>query len=622
MPTSTASIHRYRAYAKNAYTYYPVVIVGAGESGIAMGCRLKEVLGFDQFRIFERQSGIGGTWWINRYPGVACDVPAIFYSFSFAQNKQWTTIFPSGLEITEYLAGVCAKYGIVDKIQLHTEVKQLRWLEDEEEWEVTLGHLVPGTGDLSAKERQDKVAAEGERSVYVATEIVRAKIVVSAVGGLVEPKVWPQDIPGIETFEGDFIHTGRWKSDVNLEGKDVIVIGTGCSAAQVVPELVKPPYNVKSVTQLMRSPPWVSPHFSQEVQEKWERYAPTLMQKIPGLMRLLRFYIFCFEEYDWFQLFANNGYTHRRRHAVERQFLSYMRKIVPPQYQDMLTPSYQVGCKRRIIGGSWFHSLNHPNIELTSRPLKSVQPKSVTLGSSPHEPPDTPEEVQLPADAIILANGYETNAWLHPLRVLGKDGRSIHDVWEERGGPQAYLGIAMDKFPNFFMIFGPNTATGHSSVIMASENAVEYSLKFIKPILKGDVSTWEVKEEAERNWTNNVQTALKRTTFHQGGCTSWYKNERDWNSTVYPYSQIDYFLRCMFPVWSHWTVKYTPQAAQRRRRQLVLRRFLLVAALAALFWAKKRPVQAQIVKRTVIGAITAAISVAEVALLRIRESLQ
>ncbi|KKA25636.1 Uncharacterized protein T310_0365 [Rasamsonia emersonii CBS 393.64] len=534
MATSIASIRRHRAYAKDAYTYYPVVIVGAGESGIAMGCRLKEALGFDQFRIFERQSGIGGTWWINRYPGVACDVPAVFYSFSFAQNKRWTTLFPPGSEIAEYLADVCAKYGIVDKIQLNTEVKQLRWLEDEEEWEVTLAHLVPGAGDLSAKERQEKVATEGEHSVYVATEIVRAKIAVSAVGGLVEPKSWPQDIPGIENFEGDLIHTARWKPDVNLEGKDVVVVGTGCSAAQVVPELVNPPYNAKSVTQLMRSPPWVSPHFSEKETEIWDRYAPSLIPKIPGLLRLVRFYVFCFVEHTWFQLFANNSYTNKVRPAVERQYLEFMRKLTPPQYHDMLTPNYQIGCKRRIIGGRWYKSLNHPKIELTSRPLKSVQLKSVTLGPSPNSSADAAEEVHLPADAIILANGYETNVWLHPLRVLGKNGKSIHDVWEERGGPQAYLGIAMDKFPNFFMIFGPNTATGHSSVIMASENAVEYSLKFIKPILNGDVSTWEVKEEVERKWTQGVQAALKRTAFHQGGCTSWYKNDKDWNSTVYP----------------------------------------------------------------------------------------
>lgn len=144
------------------------------------------------------------------------------------------------------------------------------------------------------------------------------------------------------------------------------------------------------------------------------------------------------------------------------------------------------------------------------------------------------DEVQLPADAIILANGYQTNTWLHPLRVQGRGGIDLQGLWDERGGPQAYMGTAMDKFPNFFIIFGPNTATGHSSVILATENMVNYALKFIAPILKGEVSTYEVKEEAERDWTNTIQAALKETVFQAGGCVSWYSTENGWNSIIYP----------------------------------------------------------------------------------------
>jgi len=141
---------------------------------------------------------------------------------------------------------------------------------------------------------------------------------------------------------------------------------------------------------------------------------------------------------------------------------------------------------------------------------------------------------QVPADVIILGNGFETNNWLHPLRVIGRDGKSLNEVWDERGGAQAYLGLAMDHFPNFFFIFGPNTATGHTSVIFASENAVNYSLNFIKPILDGDVSSYEVTEEAERAWADKVQKGLQGTVFQGGNCTSWYKTESGWNSSTYP----------------------------------------------------------------------------------------
>jgi cation diffusion facilitator CzcD-associated flavoprotein CzcO len=135
---------------------------------------------------------------------------------------------------------------------------------------------------------------------------------------------------------------------------------------------------------------------------------------------------------------------------------------------------------------------------------------------------------------IIMANGFETNQWLHPLKVIGKENKSLEDVWTERGGAQAYQGIAMDHFPNFFMLFGPNTATGHTSVIFATENAVNYSLKFIKPILNGRVSSYEIKEEAEREWTRQVQDGLQKTVFRRGVCASWYITSDGWNSTTYP----------------------------------------------------------------------------------------
>jgi cation diffusion facilitator CzcD-associated flavoprotein CzcO len=358
--------------------------------------------------------------------------PAIFYSFSFAQNPNWTSTHPPGQEITEYLASVCAKYGIVDKIQLHTDVRELRWLEDVEEWEVTLDHLVPGAGDLSMKQRQERIAVEGKSSVYIATEIVRAKVAINAVGGLVEPNAFPNDIPGMETFEGDILHTARWKEDVDLKGKDVIVIGSGCSAAQVVPQLVKPPYEVKSVTQLMRNPPWVIPPLMDpSAEERWNKYAPKLMRSVPGLLGLVRLRIFQGLEGDYQSIFSTRVVADRRN-AVEERYLNYMRKHAPAKYHDLLTPNYKIGCKRRVLDRGWFEALHHCNIQLTSQPLLSVQAQSITLGSKPLYPPElrlqggdlgSSEAIQIPADAIILANGYRVTEWLQPLRVIGRDGK-------------------------------------------------------------------------------------------------------------------------------------------------------------------------------------------------------
>ena len=430
----------------------------------------------------------------------------------------------------------------MDKIQLNTEVAELRWLEEEELWEATLQYLAPGTGDLSTKERRKLIAERGWESVYLKEERIRAKIVASAAGGLVEPNAWPDTIPGGEQFEGKIFHSAHWDQDVDLQDKDVIVLGTGCSAAQLVPTLVKEPYNAKSVTQLMRSPPWVVPRIEAPFGEKqWAKWSPRIFSNFPILGQAFRTFIFAMGEIDYWTIFQNTAMATKGRKMREGLMMKHMRKVVPVKYHEILTPDYGVGCKRRIFDAAWLPSLNNPKIDLTTQPLTSLQPRSVTLGPGRTYPDPKDEnskaptdEVQLPADVIILANGFELTTWLSPLKIIGKGGAVMQEVWDSRGGPQAYMGTAMDGFPNLFIIFGPNTATGHSSVILASENMVEYSLKFIKKILNGDVQTVDVKKEKEQAWTAEMQEKLQDTVWHSGGCHSWYKTANGWNSTAYP----------------------------------------------------------------------------------------
>ncbi|USP74246.1 hypothetical protein yc1106_01520 [Curvularia clavata] len=583
----TESIRRVNGYDKNAYTYYPVVIVGAGASGIAMACQLKEQLGFDQFRVFERQTGIGGTWWINRYPGVACDVPAVFYSFSFAQNPHWTSFHPPGREIVQYYHEVCEKYKITDKFECNTDVESCRWLEDEALWEVTLRRMVSGMGDLSSKDRIKIVQEKGEHAVYAETEVVKAKVVLSCVGGLVEPKGWPDDIKGIENFKGKMFHSARWDDTVDFNGKDVVVVGTGCSSAQLVPRLPHAPYNAKSVTQLMRSPPWVVPAADAPGgDEWWEKNGPTIMRSVPGLKEFLRFAIFASAEALFYALFPNTPYATKQRKKYEQKMLERMRKIVPKKYWEIMTPDYGVGCKRRIFDKRWLKSLNEPKIELTTQPLTRVTETGVVIGPGVTHPPnankDDHPEREIPADIIVLANGFDTTRWLHPLKVIGKGDKDLVQVMEDRGGAQAYQGTAMDGFPNFMMIFGPNTATGHSSVVMASENMVNYSLNFIRLLLTNEARTIDVKHSAEVAYTAEMQNALKDTVW-RSGCSSWYFTENGWNSTVYPYSQIDFWRRCKFVKWSDWNIEYTSKGLARLRLKRMVRVLALVLAVGGLW---------------------------------------
>lgn len=445
---------------------------------------------------------------------------------------------PEGPEIVKYLQGVCDQYEIVDKIQLNTEVKDCHWLESERVWQLTLRHLVVGSGDLSSQDMMRKIKDFGSQSVYAHEEVVRAKIVVSAIGGLVEPKSWPENIPGQDKFSGEIFHSARWRYDVDLKGKDVVVVGTGCSAAQFVPELVKG-YGAKSVTQLMRSPPWVVPRVPAPFgEENFSKWAPWLNTNIPGFTRFFRLLLFLTLEYDW-RLFGSGPYHERQREKMEKFLLHHMRKTAPKKYHEMLTPNYGIGCKRRISDATWYPGLHDPAVELTTLALTSISENSVTLG--PKSQPDTKgtdtsitETRALPADVIILANGFETTQWFHSLDIIGRGGKSLHQVFEERGGPQMYMGTAMDGFPNFYTLFGPNTATGHTSVIFASECMVNLSLKLIKPVLAGDADVVEITKEAEVEWARDTQQALKKRVWNTGGCTSWYKSKTGWNSTVYP----------------------------------------------------------------------------------------
>lgn len=215
-----------------------------------------------------------------------------------------------------------------------------------------------------------------------------------------------------------------------------------------------------------------------------------------------------------------------------------MKKTVPEKYHEILTPDYGVGCKRRIFDAHWFPALQDPRLELTTQPLTAVHKNSVTLGPGRIYPKNSEKEEPertIPADIIVVANGFDITKWLHPLTVIGRDGQDLVEEMERRGGPQAYQGTAMDGFPNFFIVFGPSTATGHSSVILASENMVNYALKFIKLILNGDAETVEVKKEAEEDYTRDIQRNLKDTIWSSGGCNSWcFDNQTGWNSTMYP----------------------------------------------------------------------------------------
>lgn len=488
--------------------------------------------------------------------------PTALYSFSFAPNYTSPKIYPSGQDYVTYLYNVAERCQILDKVQLNTDVKEIRYVEEASEWEVKLSYLLPGMGDLSASERQQR------GSISIKEETVRAKIVISCVGILVEPNAWPSSIPGKDVFQGDIIHSARWRGGIDLKDKDVIVIGSGCSAAQIVPSLLQ--MEVKTVTQIMRTPPWVSPRVDEPFgKEAYARYAPIVFRFFPILGYTMRCIICLFTEVLWSTVFQRNNV--RLRRMAEKSSLAHMRSKVPKKYHKIMTPDYSYGCKRRVFDSDWMESMSSSKFTLTMQPLKRLNARSVSLARLDGEKAESMrplDEVNLPADVIVLANGFEATRFLHPLNVYGRHGQAIKDCWAQRGGAQAYMGTAIDGFPNFFMTVGPNTFVGHSSVILGIESTVGYILKLVSPVLDSDTLTVEPKKEAALRWTADIQRSMQKTVF--AGCKSWYNDERGWNSTMYP-SVIPFFnpptLSCFLAfhevVFSSLTLNH-PQALPTR----------------------------------------------------------
>ncbi|KAH7146728.1 hypothetical protein B0J13DRAFT_664295 [Dactylonectria estremocensis] len=513
-----------------------VIIIGGGFGGIAMACQLKRKLGCTDFCLLERQSGIGGTWWINTYPGIACDIPSPFYSLCFSQKPDWSTFYAPGKEIRQYLEKVVHNFELGDQLYLDTEVCSCKWNAKLSLWEVTTRQLLPGLGDLSAAERNLILETEGPSSVFLNETTWTCRLLVSAVGGLVEPAPWPANVAGKDKFQGKVIHSARWDSNTDFRGKNVVVVGTGCSAAQLVPRLLDSDYGASHVTQLMREPPWVLPRVTPPLGDHfYEKWSPLLCSYIPAYMRAFRAVVALVTELD-FQLFGASRSSERKRHQLEQKLLQHMRKTVPSKYHDILTPKYPIGCKRRIYDTAWFPCLCDSRIELTTLAMESVNENSITLRPGPktHPTEKSLEARRVPADIIVLANGFAVSRWFHPLEVVGSEGTTLEGEFEERGGPQLYRGTALDRFPNLFLLFGPNSFTGHSSVVLGLENQVDHAIKLMRPVLTGEAKTVEVKRSAVVNYNEEVQSDLGKMVWNNGGCSNWYVDSKGRNSMSYP----------------------------------------------------------------------------------------
>jgi cation diffusion facilitator CzcD-associated flavoprotein CzcO len=457
-----------------------VVIVGGGFSGLAMAIRLKQ-RGIEDFVVLERADDVGGTWHYNTYPGCMCDVPSHLYSLSFAPNPTWSHTYSPQAEIREYLRRCADRFGIRPHLRTGIAVEAARWREQDERWEI----------DTSAG-------------------TLTATVLISAMGPLTEPKI--PDVPGLERFQGKTMHSARWDHDYELKGKRVASIGAGASAIQYVPEIRG---DVEQLYVFQRTAPWVMPHGDRAITDI-ER---ALYRRVPLAQRLVRAAVYASRELLVFG-FAKDP---RLMGLLEKLARSHMRKhISDPELLEKVTPDYTIGCKRLLPSNRWYEALAAPNVELVTGGLQEVRERSVVDADG----------VEREVDAIIFGTGFRVTDAPYAHQMRGRDARPISDLW--RGSPRAYLGTSVPGFPNLFLLLGPNTGLGHSSMVYMIESQVEHVLGAIEAMEDSGATTIEVRPEAHADFNREVDERMQGTVWDTGGCSSWYLDDTGRNATLWP----------------------------------------------------------------------------------------
>ncbi len=457
-----------------------VAVVGAGFAGLGAAVALERE-GIE-YTVLERSADVGGTWRDNHYPGCRCDVPSHLYSFSFEPNPDWTETYSPQPELFAYLRQTAEKHGVVKHIRFDHEVMHAAWDADARHWRI-------------------------ETSAGLLT----ADIMMLGNGPLAEPAI--PDIPGLDTFEGTTFHSARWRHDHDLGGERVGVIGTGASAIQFVPE-IQPLVDKLSLFQ--RTPPWVLPHPNRRITALERR----LYRRVPVLQRLVRTGVYWSRE-----IFAGFlVYNPPVLRVLERAIAAYIgMRIRDPQLREKLIPKYRPGCKRLLLSNNYYPAIQRDNVEVVSDAIIEVRPHGVVTAGG----------VEHPVDTIIFGTGFHVTDNPIAEKVQGADGRTLGEHWSASGA-QAYLGTAVPGFPNFFLLAGPNTGIGHTSLVYMIEAQIRYVIDGLRQMGERGVDSVEVRQTAWQRWSDDVQRKAARTVWNSGGCASWYLDAEGRNTTLWP----------------------------------------------------------------------------------------
>jgi cation diffusion facilitator CzcD-associated flavoprotein CzcO len=466
-----------------------ILIVGAGFAGLAMAIRLKQA-GMTGVAIIEKGHDVGGTWRDNTYPGAACDIPSHLYSLSFEPKADWSRMYPGQAELRAYLDAVADKHGLRDIIRFDTAMRGATWDAMAGLWRVALSDGASLT----------------------------TRVLISAIGALHEPAI--PTLPGLETFQGTVFHSARWDHAHDLAGKRVAVIGTGASAIQFVPKIAP---KVAHLSVFQRTAPWINPKKDYPIGPRRQR----LLRYLPLYRRFVRARLFCLHEVRVFGFLGLDGLMR----LAEKFALEYLhRKVGDPTLRAKLTPNYRLGCKRVLISSDYYPALQRDNVELVTADIAQVRADRIVTR-------DGAEHV---VDTIIHGTGFKVADIARHGKITGLGGRTLAQAWA--GGTEAYWGLCVGGFPNYFMMLGPNTGLGHNSVVLMIEAQARFIASALTQMRGRGLRAIDVKPDAMRAFNAMVHARMARTVWRTGGCKSWYLDEAGRNVTLWPGSVVRYSL--------------------------------------------------------------------------------
>ncbi|MAL94890.1 MAG: monooxygenase [Haliea sp.] len=474
-----------------------IAIIGAGFSGIGALIKLRQQ-GYTDLTCFEKAGEIGGTWRDNHYPGLSCDVPSHFYSYSFALNPDWKHRFSYGPEILAYMNQVADKYGAKQDIRFNCGVTDLTYLGPQ--WQLTTEQ-----GDVE-----------------------RFDLVIAATGVLVNP-AYP-DIPGLDSFAGEQWHSARWRDDVPLKGKRVGIIGTGSTACQIVGAIAG---DVGHLDVFQRTPHWITSMPQKQYSATWR----FLLRRVPGLQLAIRNFMRWLMEHTFARATLGDEKQQKR---VQDACLAFLKEQIPdPELRARVTPDYKATCKRMIMCSDYYPALQQDNVELVTERIDAVVPEGVKTGDGKvHE-----------LDILLLATGFHVSDFILPTRVTGENGLELSAFWRE--APRAHRALTFPGFPNFFMLEGPTGVFGNTSLIDISEHQIDCVIAILDKMKRDQVAVVAPKQEAYEAYNQAMSRDIGKSTWATGGCDSWYLDATG-TPNIYPWLPQQYREDMLNPDFSEY----------------------------------------------------------------------